>query len=75
MKRVAERRFATIPESPAHHPLEEDLSNGDFHKPSETLSPERARQAKPLGHVRYVLAISLGSAVIAGVVIWLAFFV
>ena len=38
------------------------------------LSAQDARQAKALGHVRYVLIFSVGMAVIAGVVIWLLFF-
>lgn len=33
------------------------------------LEPQEARQAKKLGVMRYVLAISLGLAVLAGVVI------
>ena len=40
----------------------------------KTLSAQDARQGKELGVMRYVLEISLGLAVIAGVVIWLAFF-
>ena len=48
--------------------------------PSERRSEPRlvpaqeARQGIVLGQVRYVLFISLGLAVVAGVIIWLAFF-
>jgi hypothetical protein len=51
-----------------------------FRYPSEQqASPrlvpaQRARQGAVLGHVRYVLIVSLALAVAAGVVIWLAFF-
>ncbi len=38
------------------------------------LSTQEARQAKEMGSVRYVLAISLGLAVIAGIVIYTIFF-
>jgi hypothetical protein len=34
------------------------------------LDAQEARQGKPLGVMRYVLAISLGLAVIAGVIIY-----
>ena len=40
----------------------------------KTLSAQDARQGKELGVMRYVLEISLGLAVVAGVVIWLVFF-
>ena len=40
--------------------------------PVETA--EQARQAVPLGSVRYVLAISIGLAVLAGLIIWFGFF-
>jgi len=48
--------------------------------PSERQSEPRlvpaqqARQGIMFGHIRYVLAISLGLAIAAGFVIWLAFF-
>ena len=37
-------------------------------------SANEARLAVPVGSARYVLAVSLGLAVIAGAIIWLAFF-
>jgi hypothetical protein len=40
----------------------------------KTLSAEEARQGKKLGVMRYVLEISLGLSVIAGIVIWSVFF-
>jgi hypothetical protein len=44
----------------------------DNHK--TTLSAEQARQGKELGVMRYVLPISLGLAVLAGVVLYLIYF-
>ena len=41
---------------------------------TQVISAQRVRQAAPLGVMRYVLTISVGLAVLAGVVIWLAFF-
>jgi hypothetical protein len=35
---------------------------------------EQARQGETSGHVRWVLHISLGLAVIAGIAIWLIYF-
>jgi hypothetical protein len=58
---MSRREFRTTPDS-----------EHDAHAP--VLAPQRARQAAPLGHVRYVLAFSLGAAVIAGAIIWIAFF-
>jgi hypothetical protein len=40
----------------------------------KTLSAQDARQGKELGVMRYVLHISLALSVIAGIVIWTAFF-
>jgi hypothetical protein len=40
----------------------------------KTLSAQDARQGKELGVMRYVLHISLALSVIAGIVIWMAFF-
>jgi hypothetical protein len=40
----------------------------------KTLSAQEARQGKELGVMRYVLHISLALSVIAGIVIWMAFF-
>lgn len=37
------------------------------------LEPQEARQAKKLGVMRYVLAISLGLSVLAGVIIYASF--
>ncbi|HEY0266308.1 MAG TPA: hypothetical protein VGC16_06115 [Rhizomicrobium sp.] len=39
-----------------------------------TLSAQEARQGKELGVMRYVLQISLGLAVVAGIVIYTIFF-
>lgn len=39
-----------------------------------TLGAQEARQGKKLGSVRYVLGISLGLAVVAGVIVWTSFF-
>jgi hypothetical protein len=39
-------------------------------KQREVLPTQKARQAKELGTMRYVLAISLGLAVIAGLIIY-----
>ncbi len=38
------------------------------------LQPEQARQGKMLGHMRYVLAISLTLVVAAGAVLWFGHF-
>lgn len=38
------------------------------------LEPQEARQAEKLGVMRYVLAISLTLAVLAGVIIYASFF-
>lgn len=46
----------------------------DTQEHAPVLKAQDARQAAPLGHIRYVLAISIGAAAIAGAVIWLAFF-
>jgi hypothetical protein len=46
----------------------------DAQNHAPVLRARDARQAAPLGHVRYVLAISVGAAAVAGAVIWLAFF-
>jgi hypothetical protein len=35
------------------------------------LTPTEARQSVPTGHVRYILAISLGLAVVAVAAVWL----
>jgi hypothetical protein len=51
---------------------EETTKYSDSQAP--VLSAQDARQAKPLGHIRYVLIFSVGMAVIAGVVLWLLFF-
>jgi len=40
----------------------------------KTLSAQEARQGKELGVMRYVLHISLALAVIAGVVLYIAYF-
>lgn len=51
------------------------MDSGTGHETSAPVTSAReARQAVPLGVMRYVLAVSVGLAVIAGVVIWLAFF-
>ena len=44
------------------------------HDSHPTLSAQDARQGKMLGVMRYVLGISLGLAVIAGVLVYLAHF-
>jgi hypothetical protein len=46
--------------------------NPDDHAP--VLSAQEARQGKELGSVRWVLHLSLGLAVLAGVVLWLIYF-
>jgi hypothetical protein len=38
------------------------------------LTAQKVRQGAVLGHVRYVLAFSTGAAILAGVIIWFAFF-
>ncbi len=40
----------------------------------QVVPTQQARQGIAFGHVRYVLAGSLALAVVAGVIIWLAFF-
>jgi hypothetical protein len=35
---------------------------------------QQARQGITFGHIRYVLAISLGLSILAGIIIWLEFF-
>ena len=37
----------------------------------QELDPIKVRQAKPIGHMRYVLAISFGLAVLALLVVYL----
>jgi hypothetical protein len=42
-----------------------------FPEPPTVLKAEDARQGIMLGHVRYVLAISLTLAIVAGLTVWL----
>ncbi len=44
------------------------------HPDSQVLNETEARQAVPVGHMRYVLGISLALVVIAFAVIYLAYF-
>ncbi len=48
------------------------IRKGDH--PATRLSYDEARQGIELGHMRYVLGISLMLAVMAGVFLWLTFF-
>ena len=47
-------------------------ARNDEHAP--VVNTQDARQGKELGSVRWVLHISLGLAVLAGVVLWLIYF-
>jgi len=49
-------------------------SEHQTHDSHPTLPAQDARQGKTLGVMRYVLGISLGLAVIAGVLVYLAHF-
>jgi hypothetical protein len=54
------------------------MSQEETTKYSDSQAPvpsaQVARQAKPLGDIRYMLIFSVGMAIIAGVVIWLLLF-
>ena len=52
----------------AHH------DPADENRPGAVLTTQEARQGETSGHMRYVLAGSLGLAIIAGVVIYVNFF-
>ena len=57
------------PESPsAHH------DPADENRPGAVLTTQKSRQGETSGHMRYVLAGSLGLAIIAGVMVYVNFF-
>jgi hypothetical protein len=54
--------------APAHH------DPADENRPGAVLTTQESRQGETSGHMRYVLAGSLGLAIIAGVMIYVYFF-
>jgi hypothetical protein len=50
------------------------IPESERHDSHPTLTAEQARQGKELGVMRYVLPISIGLSVLAGIVIWTIFF-
>ncbi|HEU4550296.1 MAG TPA: hypothetical protein VFS01_11405 [Rhizomicrobium sp.] len=47
------------------------MAQDDRHAPS--LSAQEAREGKELGVMRWVLHISLGLCVLAGIILWISF--